>query len=94
MAIKIFIKRRGVDKNIIELTVLLKKMRGLTLSQPGYIFGETYRRVDQPDECLVISTWRSRADWEDWFNNEERKSVQREIDQLLGHETHYEIYEE
>ncbi len=94
MAVKIFIKRRGVDNNIIELTVLLKKMRALTLNQPGYIYGETLRRVDQPDECLVISTWRSNADWENWFNNDERKSIQSEIDLLLGHETHYEVYEE
>ncbi|MEJ2057430.1 MAG: antibiotic biosynthesis monooxygenase [Desulfofustis sp.] len=94
MAVKIFIKRKGVDDHIIALTVLLKKMRTHTLEQPGYIFGETLRRVDQPDECLVISTWRSKADWDNWFNNVERKSVQEEIDLLLGYETHYEIYEE
>ncbi len=94
MAVKIFIKRKGVNDHIIPLTMLLKKMRTLTLEQPGYIFGETLRRVDQPDECLVISTWRSKADWDGWFNNDERRSVQQEIDQLLGYETHYEIYEE
>ncbi len=94
MAVKIFIKRRGVDKNIIELTVLLKKMRSLTLNQPGYIFGETLRRVDQPDECVVVSTWRSLDDWNNWFANDERRSIQSEIDLLLGNETEYEIFEE
>lgn len=94
MAVKIFIKRRGVDKNIIELTVLLKKMRSLTLNQPGYIYGETLRRVDQPDECVVVSTWRSLDDWNNWFANDERKSIQSEIDLLLGNETEYEIFEE
>jgi len=94
MAVKIFIKRCGVDKNIIELTILLKKMRTLTINQPGYIYGETLRRIDQPDECVVISTWRSLEDWNDWFDNEERKSIQSEIDLLLGKETQYEIFEE
>lgn len=94
MAVKIFIKRSGVDKNIIELTVLLKKMRTLTINQPGYISGETLRRIDQPDECVVISSWRSLADWTNWFEHEERKSIQSEIDLLLGRETRYEIYEE
>ncbi len=94
MAVKIFIKRKGVEDHIIALTALLKKMRTLTIEQHGYIFGETLRRIDQPDECLVISTWRSKADWDDWFNNDERKTIQDEIDRLLGHETHYEIYEE
>jgi heme oxygenase (mycobilin-producing) len=94
MAVKIFITRKGIDKNIIELTVLLKKMRGLTLNQPGYIYGETLRRLDQPDECVVVSTWRSREDWENWFNSPERQSVQSEIDLLLGDTTEYAVYEE
>jgi heme-degrading monooxygenase HmoA len=94
MSVKIFIKRKGVEKNIIELTVLLKKLRSLTLNQPGYIYGETLRRIDQPDECMVISTWRSLQDWESWLKNEERISIQSEIDLLLGKETEYAVYEE
>ncbi len=94
MAVKIFITRKGIDKNIIELTVLLKKMRSLTLNQPGYIYGETLRRIDQPDECVVISTWRSREEWENWFNSPQRQSVQSEIDLLLGDTTEYAVYEE
>lgn len=94
MSVKIFIKRKGVEKNIIELTVLLKKLRSLTLNQPGYIYGETLRRIDQPDESMVISTWRSLQDWENWQKNEERISIQSEIDLLLGEETEYAVYEE
>jgi len=94
MAVKVLIKRTGVDSNIIELTVLLRTMRTLTINQPGYISGETLRRVDQPDECLVISCWRSLADWNNWFEHEARQSIQSEIDLLLGRETRYEIYEE
>jgi len=94
MSVKIFINRKGVEKNIIELTVLLKKLRSLTLNQPGYIYGETLRRLDQPDECMVISTWRSLQDWESWLKNEERISIQSEIDLLLGKDTEYAVYEE
>lgn len=94
MAVKILITRRGVDKNIIELTVLLKKLRSLTLNQPGYIYGETLRRIDQPDECVVVSTWRSREDWENWLNSPQRQSIQSEIDLLLGETTEYAVYEE
>ena len=94
MAVKIVIKRSGVDNHIIELTALLKKMRTLTLGQPGHISGETLRRVDQPDECAVISTWRSMTDWNNWFEDPGRQALQRDIDLLLGRETHYEIYEE
>ena len=55
---------------------------------------QTLRRIDQPDECMVISTWRSLQDWESWLKNEERISIQSEIDLLLGKETEYAVYEE
>lgn len=93
MTVKIFIKRRVSQENILDLTVLLKKLRSLTLNQSGYIYGETLKRVDRPDECMVISTWRSLDDWNAWINNNERVSIQNQIDALLGEKTDYAVYE-
>lgn len=93
MAVKIFIKRKVKSENIMELTSLLKKLRSLTINQQGYISGETLRRIDVPDECMVISTWRTVEDWNAWVDNEKRIAVQNEIDRLLGEETEYAIYE-
>jgi heme-degrading monooxygenase HmoA len=93
MTVKIFIKRDVQEKNILELTNLLKRLRGLTLGQPGYISGETLKRIDKPNECMVISTWHSVKDWNNWVNNEKRLKIQSEIDQLLGQETEYAVYE-
>lgn len=93
MTVKIFIKRKVSSDNILDLTTQLKKLRSLTLNQTGYIYGETLRRVDRDDECMVISTWRSLEDWNAWLNNEERMSIQAEIDLLLGEETEYAVYE-
>lgn len=93
MTVKIFIKRNVEEKKIIELTMLLKRLRSLTLNQPGYISGETLKRIDKPNESMVISTWRSVEDWNAWVNNKERVKIQTEVDQLLGQETEYAIYE-
>jgi heme-degrading monooxygenase HmoA len=93
MTVKIFIKRVVSSENVLALTLLLKKLRSLTLNQSGYIFGETLKRVDREDECMVISTWRSREDWNAWLNNQERATIQSEIDLLLGLETDYAVYE-
>jgi len=93
MSVKIFIKRTVPATKIPELTVLLKRMRSVTLMQPGYISGQTLKRLDKADECMVISTWRSVGDWNDWIKNEKRIAIQDEIDSLLGAETSYEIYE-
>ncbi len=92
MAVKIFIKRKLAESHVIELSILLKKLRSLTLNQPGYISGETLQRIDKPGESMVISTWRSVEDWNNWVNNEKRMVIQTEIDQLLGEETEYAVY--
>ncbi|MEE4165058.1 MAG: antibiotic biosynthesis monooxygenase family protein [Desulfocapsaceae bacterium] len=93
MAVKIFIKRNVPESSIPELTVLLKRLRSVTLMQPGYISGQTLKRLDKPGECMVISTWRSMEDWDNWLNNSKRVAIQSEIDQLLGRQTEYSIYE-
>ena len=93
MSVKIFIKRTVPADKVPELTILLKRMRSVTLMQPGYISGQTLKRLDKADECMVISTWRSVEDWNDWIKNDKRIAIQTEIDALLGTETSYEIYE-
>ena len=92
MTVKIFIKRNVTESTLEELITLFQKMRGVCLMQPGYISGQTLKRLDSPGERLVISTWRSIEDWEDWFKSPERREIQLEIDSLLGEETTYAIY--
>lgn len=92
MTVKIFIKRKVQNQNAIELTLLLKRLRALTLEQPGYISGETLTRIDKNDECMVISSWRSVEDWNSWVNNPKRIEIQMQIDKLLGQETDYAMY--
>ncbi|BDD89467.1 antibiotic biosynthesis monooxygenase family protein [Desulfofustis limnaeus] len=93
MTVRIFIKRSVPDDKIAELSVLLKRLRSVTLTQPGYISGQTLKRLDQPGRCLVISTWRSAEDWYDWLANDKRIVIQNEIDALLGTPSEYSIYE-
>jgi len=92
MNVKILIRRTGTNKNAVELSRLLKKLRSLTLDQPGYISGETLRRIDDMDETMVISTWQSLEDWNRWLKDPQRAEIQDEIDMLLGQETEYAIY--
>jgi len=92
MTVKIFIKRSVTESTLEQLTSLFQKMRSVCLMQPGYISGQTLKRLDRPGERLVISTWRSIEDWENWFKSSERREIQLEIDSLLGEETTYAIY--
>lgn len=92
MTVKIFIKRKVQQQNILELTALLKRLRILTLEQDGYISGETLGRIDKTDECMVISSWRSVDDWNRWVNDPKRIEVQMKIDDILGEDTEYAMY--
>ena len=92
MSVKILIKRNVPEDKAKKMLPLFKQMRVMANSQPGYISGETMRRLDLPDEFLVISSWQSSDDWEKWVQSNERKEVQAEIDALLGGKTDYEIY--
>ena len=93
MAIKILLKRQFAEDKSNALKELIDRMRSSVTGQPGYISGETLRRIDQPGEFLVISKWQSRGDWERWFEGAERALIQKKIDDLLGSSTVYEIYE-
>lgn len=92
MAVKVLIKRKVPLNKAKEIIPLFRKLRVLATEQPGYISGETMRRLDKPDEYLVISTWESSEAWKTWVESAERNAVQDELDALLGGKTEYEIY--
>ena len=92
MAIKVLITRTVPPDKARETLKLLRKLRSLAFTQPGYLSGETLKSNDRPDVYKVISTWRSDVDWEKWLRSKERQEIQSKIDALLGGETSYEIF--
>ena len=93
MAIKVMIKRTVPQYTEAELLVLIKEMRILTTQQPGYISGETLKRLDKSGQSLVISMWQSLEDWERWLQSEERSRIQNKIDALVGKTTEFQIFD-
>jgi len=93
MTIKILIKRKFSGRQDEALNSLLRQFRALAIEQPGYVSGETLTRLDHPGESLVISTWKSHNDWQNWLSSPARQQIQSQIDILLGSETSYEVYE-
>lgn len=92
MAVKILIKRKVPADKARDMIPLFRQMRSMATNQPGYISGETLKRLDEPDEFMVISTWHSSEDWKNWLASEDRRNIQEKIDSLLGGKTEYEIY--
>ena len=92
MAVKVIIKRQVPKGKEGDLSSLLLKLRALATAQAGYISGETLINVDNPEDYLVISTWRSVNDWKAWAESKERAELQGKIDSLLSQKTEYGIY--
>ncbi|MGA6924525.1 MAG: antibiotic biosynthesis monooxygenase family protein [Desulfosarcina sp.] len=92
MSVKILITRTVPANKGREMLQLFRELRSLATAQAGYISGETLKSNDRPDVFLVISTWESAADWEQWLLSKERQAVQKKIDDLLGGKTHYEMF--
>ena len=92
MAVRILIKRTVPRDRAKMLIPLFRQIRSHAIQQPGYISGETLKRLDQPDQFLIISTWQSSDDWEKWLNSKERNDLHDKIDGLLGGKPDYEIY--
>ena len=94
MAVKIFIKRK-IPKGFEDpgFNNLVRQLRALAIVQPGYISGETLKRIDVPQDYLVVSTWQNMGAWNAWRTSRERAEIQERIDALLGAPTEYEMYE-
>ena len=93
MAVKILIKRNIPESRVKDLMPFFKQLRAIAGQQPGYISGETLKRIDRNGQYLVISTWQSSDDWRQWALSKQRTDIQNMIDSMLGEKTAYEIYE-
>ena len=91
--IKIHVRRNMPEDKKEDVMLLIIKLRSISMGKPGYISGETLKRMDKPGESLVVSKWQSVHYWNQWLQSEERSEIQNKIDQLLGEETQYEIYD-
>ncbi|HWP65879.1 MAG TPA: antibiotic biosynthesis monooxygenase [Candidatus Limnocylindria bacterium] len=84
MMVRVLIERHirpGVEQ---ELLAALREMRGGAVHAAGYVSGETLRDVDDPGHYVIISTWRSRGDWDRWAVSEARQHARRRIAPLLA----------
>ena len=70
--IKILIKRKVSEDKKEELTLLINQLRSITMGTPGYIAGETLKRLDKPDESLVVTKWQSTYYWNQWFQSKRK----------------------
>ncbi len=92
MAVKIIIKRKIPKAKEAQVLPLLLELRAKAMTQPGYISGETLINANDPEDYLVISTWKSAKKWKAWAESEERSETQERIEKLLEEKSSAQIY--
>jgi heme-degrading monooxygenase HmoA len=90
--VKVLVERKIAGKNVGEIVRSLRQLRVQAMQQPGYISGETLHAADDPNFYLVISTWESLEQWQDWFNNPLRQKLAAEIDASLESPTRLRVF--
>lgn len=73
MAVKIIIRRRIPKGKEAQVLPLLLDLRSKAITQPGYISGETLINVNNPEDYVVIGTWKSVDGWKAWEATKEKR---------------------
>ena len=92
MTVKILIKRKIKGIAMAEVSKMLIQARTNALGKNGYISSETLSNYDNPNEILVVSMWRSKADWDVYREDQTRMNFERECEQLFDSPTEYSVY--
>ena len=81
--IKVLIER-NVSPDMIS-TYVKNSRQALQQSHvvPGFIKGESYTDIDNPQRRFVLGTWRTRQDWINWRDSDERKELLTSISPIL-----------
>lgn len=53
---------------------------------PGCLSGESLVDTDNNNRRIVLSTWRSKYDWDNWYHSEARQEALNDVRPLLEHD--------
>ena len=84
--IRVLIERWLLRDMDDSFRAVMREMRREALYAPGYIGGEPLRDVAAPSHYVVISTWRSQADWDTWAVSAARDIMRDRIRPMLAEE--------
>lgn len=91
MAVRAIAKRRIPKGKEKEAVLLIDGLRMLASRNPGYISAEIMLNIEDSEDCLIVSTWETIDDLNNFLADPIRKKLQARIDSALG-QTKYTIY--
>ncbi len=92
MSVKILISRTMSSDQLAAVKPFMAELHALAWRTQGYISGEALINKDSPEERIVISSWQSVENWENFQGLEECRQLHYKIDQILGKESRYTVF--
>jgi heme oxygenase (mycobilin-producing) len=92
MSIKVLISRKILPEVEPVAKPFLAELHALAWRCKGYISGEALVNLEHPEDQIVISSWQSLEEWQNYQNLEETRQLRLKIDQILGHLSTYTVY--
>ena len=91
MSIKVMITRNFKKMPVPENFQVINKIRKAAMQRKGYITGETLVGIE--DYCvIVLSTWASQADWDNWLDSKERTWLEQGLTPFLTRPATTKVY--
>jgi heme-degrading monooxygenase HmoA len=82
--IRVVIERWLAEGGYEAIEKIMRDLRREAIHSPGYVTGETLRDVADPHHFVILSTWRTREEWETWAASEMRQEIEGQIRLLLS----------
>lgn len=92
MSVKILIKRKFKKADSKNVSSVILTSRKNAMGEKGYISSETLCSCDDPNLILVLSTWETKDDWENYRNSSVRKKAEEKYAELFERPTEYEYF--
>ena len=82
--IRVVIERWLAEGGDATIEKIMRDLRREAIHSPGYVTGETLRDIADPHHFVILSTWRTREEWETWAASEMRQEIEDQIRLLLS----------
>jgi heme-degrading monooxygenase HmoA len=83
VTVKVLIERWAKTGSEDAVWDLLRSMRAEAVRTRGYIYGETWRSLENPRVFMVLSVWASREHWNVWSESPFRKEQEERMASML-----------